>query len=175
MLKLRSPKNGMNKVLLGVGTNVGSREKNIEKTIDLIEADDNIEIYLRSSVYESKAFGVTDQQNFFNLVLYLYTNYSPLQLYRRIKEIEVQIGRISRERWGPREIDLDILFFNNDLIHSELLTIPHEGCYKRDFVLVPIYELLEKEKAIQNDFGIRRVNLEKIKKNILKKIDLKHR
>ncbi|MCF8413471.1 MAG: 2-amino-4-hydroxy-6-hydroxymethyldihydropteridine diphosphokinase [Melioribacteraceae bacterium] len=165
----------MNKVLLGVGTNVGSREKNIEKTIDLIEADDNIEIYLRSSVYESKAFGVTDQQNFFNLVLYLYTNYSPLQLYRRIKEIEVQIGRISRERWGPREIDLDILFFNNDLIHSELLTIPHEGCYKRDFVLVPIYELLEKEKAIQNDFGIRRVNLEKIKKNILKKIDLKHR
>lgn len=175
MLKLRSPKNGMNKVLLGVGTNVGSREKNIEKTIDLIEADDNIEIYLRSSVYESKAFGVTDQQNFFNLVLYLYTNYSPLQLYRRIKEIEVQVGRISRERWGPREIDLDILFFNNDLIHSELLTIPHEGCYKRDFVLVPIYELLEKEKAIQNDFGIRRVNLEKIKKNILKKIDLKHR
>ncbi|MCF8261028.1 MAG: 2-amino-4-hydroxy-6-hydroxymethyldihydropteridine diphosphokinase [Melioribacteraceae bacterium] len=165
----------MNKVLLGVGTNVGSREKNIEKTIDLIEADDNIEIYLRSSVYESKAFGVTDQQNFFNLVLYLYTNYSPLQLYRRIKEIEVQVGRISRERWGPREIDLDILFFNNDLIHSELLTIPHEGCYKRDFVLVPIYELLEKEKAIQNDFGIRRVNLEKIKKNILKKIDLKHR
>jgi 2-amino-4-hydroxy-6-hydroxymethyldihydropteridine diphosphokinase len=94
-----------------------------------------------SSLYETSPFGNVNQNNFFNAVLKISTSLNHIQLFHRLKEIEKMLGRVQREKWGPRKIDLDILFYNDLIFSDEIITLPHKGIIYRDFVLVPLIEI----------------------------------
>ncbi len=105
--------------------------------------DDDIYCSVKSvsSFYETKPYGKTDQGNFINAVIGIETEYSVLNLFEFLKGIENGLGRQTVERWGPREIDLDILFYNDLIYEDENITIPHEGIILRDFVVIPMSEI----------------------------------
>jgi 2-amino-4-hydroxy-6-hydroxymethyldihydropteridine diphosphokinase len=112
----------------------------IDLAIELIDQDYYCDVDAVSSIYESEPYGDAGQENFFNAVCKVETYYEPSDLFYFLKNIEEQIGRKKTEKWGPREIDLDILFYNNLIYTDELLTIPHKDILNRDFVLVPLCE-----------------------------------
>ena len=94
-----------------------------------------------STVYESKPWGLKEQGDFLNAVLMMETELSPVELLYRVKEIERLVGRKERERWGPREIDIDILLYQDHILRLSFLNIPHPYLTERDFVLVPLLEI----------------------------------
>ncbi len=161
-----------NKVFIGVGSNVGDKMQNIEKAVELINKNSECEIVNVSSIYESKPYGDVKQDNFFNSVVRIETNLEPDNLFRILKDIEEKIGRIKTKRWGPREIDLDILLYD-DLVYSENnLTIPHRGIQERDFVMVPLIEI---EPEIVHPVFKKKISqlLKKADKNITGKVSQK--
>jgi 2-amino-4-hydroxy-6-hydroxymethyldihydropteridine diphosphokinase len=95
----------------------------------------------RSCLYETAPVGVTDQQPFLNAVVEAETILAPDALLRLVKDVEAQLGRQSRERWGPREIDVDILLYGDEAIGVPGLTVPHPELWNRLFVLAPLREL----------------------------------
>ncbi len=156
---------------IGIGSNLESRITFIKNALDLLQMDNNIKVVKISSIYETKPYGYTDQENFLNCVVKIQTNYSLMELFKKTKDIEFEIGRQKREKWGPREIDLDLLFFNDIIYCDDKLNIPHRDVLFRDFVLVPLLEIepdiyhpVEKKKI--SDLEIK--NLEK---NIISKTD----
>jgi len=112
----------MNEVYLGLGSNVGDRLLNLNKAIELLS--EKIQILKKSKIYISKAVGYTDQPDFYNMVLYGKTDLSPEELFNFIKDVEKNVGRVYRFHWGPREIDIDILFYNDLVYKSDKLNIP---------------------------------------------------
>jgi 2-amino-4-hydroxy-6-hydroxymethyldihydropteridine diphosphokinase len=94
-----------------------------------------------SSVYETMPFGKKDQPDFLNAAASLETEMDPYSFFKFIKKVESDTGRTASELWGEREIDIDILFFNDMVIDTEELTIPHKGISERDFVLIPLNEV----------------------------------
>lgn len=130
-----------NTAYIGLGSNEGDRKKNIQSALKEISLLEGNKIESVSSLYESLPFGKEDQDNFFNAVIKLSTSFDYRDLLKKLKEIEVRMGRVFREKWGPREIDLDILFYNNLIFSNEIITLPHEGVIYRDFVLVPLCEI----------------------------------
>lgn len=129
----------MEDVFLGIGSNLGDREENLAQARDSIEAFVRIEAV--SPVYETDAWGFEDQPAFLNQVIHIKTSLTPQALLRRIKRIEKDLGRKKSFRWGPRLIDIDILFFADYIIESASLTIPHKELHKRAFVLVPLADI----------------------------------
>jgi 2-amino-4-hydroxy-6-hydroxymethyldihydropteridine diphosphokinase len=129
----------MNEIYLGLGSNVGDRLLNLNKAIELLS--EKIQILKKSKIYVSKAVGYTDQPDFYNMVLYGRTDLSPEELFNFIKDVEKNAGRVYRFHWGPREIDIDILFYNDLVCKSDKLNIPHPRLHERDFVLLPLIEL----------------------------------
>lgn len=126
---------------LGLGSNVGDRLSNILRAIDLLRNFLNIEKI--STIYESKPWGVEDQPHFLNCVLAGETSLSPMELLKEVKRIERDVGRRKRFRWGPREIDIDILLYGEEVLELPDLKIPHPYIKRRDFVLVPLLEIEE--------------------------------
>ncbi|HHV05175.1 MAG TPA: 2-amino-4-hydroxy-6-hydroxymethyldihydropteridine diphosphokinase [Anaerolineaceae bacterium] len=129
----------MEDVFLGIGSNLGDREENLAQARDSIESFARIEAV--SPVYETDAWGFEDQPAFLNQVIHIKTSLSPQALLNRIKRIEKDLGRKKSFRWGPRLIDIDILFFADYIIESASLTIPHKELHKRAFVLVPLADI----------------------------------
>lgn len=127
-------------VYIGIGSNLGNREENCLNSIRLIEERD-IRVLKRSSLYETEPWGVEDQPMFINMAIEAETELSPLELLRVLKSIEKSMGRVQTERWGPRIIDLDILFYNNLILETPELTIPHPYIKERPFVLIPLSEI----------------------------------
>ncbi len=122
-----------------MGSNVGDRLGYMLKALELLKGlGDVLGV---STIYESKAWGFVNQGNFLNCVVKFQTKLEPVQLLRRIKEVERLVGRKERERWGPREIDIDILLYENHIIMLSFLVIPHPYLTQRDFVLLPLLEL----------------------------------
>src|SRR5437868_15032563 len=105
----------MNKVFLLTGGNIGDRKQNLHESSGLLEKHCG-KIINRSSIYETAAWGKTDQPNFLNQVVEIETNLGPQQLMQEILKTEQLMGRERKEKYGPRTIDIDILFFNNDII-----------------------------------------------------------
>src|SRR5437773_4735146 len=130
----------MNKSFLLTGGNVGKRLENLQQVIELLEKYCG-RILQRSSVYETEAWGKTDQPNFLNQVLEIETEMKPESLMDEILKIEQLMGRIRNEKYGPRIIDIDILFFNKEIITRPGLVIPHPELQNRRFVLIPLAEL----------------------------------
>jgi len=126
---------------IGIGSNLGNREKNIDRAIELLKKDKKIKLLKKSPIYETEPIG-PPQGKFLNGVLKIETEYSPLDLLKKLKEIEEKLGRKkSPLRWGPRIIDLDILFYGKLVLNTEKLIIPHPEIPKRIFVLKPLSKI----------------------------------
>lgn len=126
-------------VYLALGSNVGKPEAQIEQAIGLLAG--HLNNIRRAPIYRSKAVGYTDQPDFINTALRCETSLEPAQLLALIKRIEEQVGRQERFRWGPREIDIDIIFYDDLIQKTDELTLPHPEFRARDFVLRPLEDL----------------------------------
>ena len=126
---------------LHLGSNVGDRLGNLLKAKFLIQRKIG-HIYLLSQVYETAAWGKTDQAPFYNQAIQVRTEMTAREALDTIHEIENQLGRQRNEHWGPRTIDIDILFFENEIINTPKLTLPHPRLHERNFVLVPLMEIV---------------------------------
>ncbi len=94
-----------------------------------------------SPLYVTKAWGKTDQPDFLNQVLFLETPFTPIMVFQKLQAIEKQLGRVRYEKWGPRSIDIDILFYSNEIIQTPQLIIPHPEIPNRNFVLKPLLDV----------------------------------
>ena len=131
----------MKPAFLGLGSNLGDRRRQLTEALRALAADPAVTIVQGSSVYESKAMGDIVQPDFFNLVVEIRTAHAPLGLLDACLAIEAGLGRVRRERWGPRTIDLDILFYENVAQNDTRLVLPHPGITQRAFVLTPLAEI----------------------------------
>jgi len=130
-----------NIVYLHTGSNLGNREENLSKVNDLI-AKFIGKIVTESRLYETEAWGVTDQPNFYNQALKVETNLKPQAILEKTLQIENEdFNRIRTEKWTARIIDIDILFYNDEVIKTDNLVIPHPHLHQRNFVLIPLMEI----------------------------------
>lgn len=133
--------NNTNQILLSIGTNYGNREENIENALEHLISGGVIESAIISSLYETEPFGITEQAWFLNIAVLGTTELEPLELLQICKSIEYSIGRTQRKRWHEREIDIDIIFYNDLVMNDKMLTIPHSRLESRKFVLIPSVEI----------------------------------
>ncbi len=126
-------------VYLGLGSNLGDRWRHLRRAVaGLAEV---MTITAVSPVYETEAWGVTDQPDFLNLCVCAVTELEPPDLLRFVKALEVALGREPTFRWGPRVIDIDILLMDDVNMQTDVLTIPHPGMHTRATVLVPLADI----------------------------------
>lgn len=130
----------MNKAYLLTGGNLDDRKKNLATAKELINGQCGT-ITAASSLYETAAWGKTDQSSFLNQALEIETTLTARQLMRRILKVEKQMGRVREEKYGPRLIDIDILLFNNEIHNYPLLKLPHPEMQNRRFALLPLAEI----------------------------------
>lgn len=133
----------MNEVFLCLGGNLGNREFHLSSAIQLLNQEIG-NLICQSKIYETAAWGLTDQPNFLNCVVQLKTDLKPDELLSKILSIEKLLGRERKIKWGSRIIDIDILSYNSELIQTDQLTIPHPFLHKRKFVLIPFIEIAPK-------------------------------
>jgi len=131
----------MNKAYLGLGTNMGDRLEYLNSACILLSEYENINITKKSKIYETKAWGYTDQADFLNMCLEINTSLDEFQLLEVCGQVEQKLDRKRIIRWGPRTIDVDILFFNDIILNNEKLSIPHPRISERAFVLIPLMDL----------------------------------
>jgi len=129
----------MIRVFLGIGTNLGDRERNLQAALAILSQ--KMVILKESSIYQTAPWGYLDQPAFLNQVIEAQTDLSPLNLLGFLKDTEKALGRQANFRYGPRLIDLDILFYGNRVIQTPRLQIPHPRIAQRAFVLVPLAEI----------------------------------
>lgn len=134
----------MNISYLGLGTNMGDRLDYLLKACELIDNNKDIYISKKSKIYETKAWGYTDQADFLNLCIEIKTSLNEYELLNICQEVEQKLNRKRIIRWGPRTIDVDILFFNDKISDDEKLTLPHPRIQDRAFVLIPLLDLNNK-------------------------------
>ncbi len=126
---------------IGIGSNLKSPAENCLNAVERINKHPDLTLVARSSLYQSEPFGITDQDWFINSVVQLTTSLSPEDLLRTCLSIEQAMGRTRTKKWGPRIIDLDILFYDDLILKQEGLEIPHPGIAERSFVLAPTNEI----------------------------------
>ncbi len=126
---------------IGIGSNLGDKVYQCERAISEILRADHHKLLAKSSLFKTKPIGYTSQDWFINGVIKIETDLEPLELLRVLKDIESRLGRKEGFRWGPRAIDLDILFFDEEEIEMEGLQIPHPRLQERQFVLIPLAEI----------------------------------
>lgn len=129
----------MTDVYIALGSNLDNRLNYLKKAVDLLNSLGNIPV--TGGLYESSAYGFTDQPSFLNSALLLKTELKPIDLLNRLKEIEIKVGRKKRIHWGPREIDLDIVFYDKKTLQFKELIIPHPDFQNRRFVLQPLADI----------------------------------
>ena len=138
---LLSTPNPIHLVYIGFGSNIGDRRAHIQNAIHTLSKTEGIALQKVSSVYTTDPVGYEAQAQFLNGVVAIETSLSPLALLHTLKHIETAIGRKHRIRWGPREIDLDILIYGDLCVQTEKLVIPHPEMHLRGFVLIPLAEI----------------------------------
>jgi 2-amino-4-hydroxy-6-hydroxymethyldihydropteridine diphosphokinase len=130
-----------NIAFIGIGSNVGDKIRNCRQAINEISQFRENALLAQSSLYRTEPIGYTEQDWFINCVIKIETSSSAPQLLRVLEGIEKSMGRERTIKWGPRTIDLDILFFNDEVIQLEGLTVPHPEVQNRAFVLIPLREI----------------------------------
>ena len=125
---------------IGLGSNIEPRLEALEKSILWVESLIG-KVLQKSKVYESEPWGVLNQSYFLNQVVLVETELNPLEVLQYLKKIEALMGREEGERWGPRLIDLDLLFLDREIFHSSELLLPHPRLHERNFVLLPLQEV----------------------------------
>lgn len=126
-------------VFLGLGSNMGRREETLKQTVHLLRK--HLSDIRVSSLYETEPVGFLDQPRFLNAVCTGMTELEPVALLHAVLGVEASLGRVRERRWGPRTIDIDILFYGDRVLKTEELVIPHSRLAERAFVLAPLAEL----------------------------------
>ena len=126
---------------LGLGSNKGERISYIQKAIAEIKKIPGIVVLKFSGIYETEPWGVENQPDYLNSVLEIKTGLDAEILLKELKDIEKRIGRIQSAKWSEREIDIDLLFYGNEIIEKDFMTVPHPQIEKRKFVLIPMNEI----------------------------------
>jgi 2-amino-4-hydroxy-6-hydroxymethyldihydropteridine diphosphokinase len=126
---------------LGLGSNIGDGAANIRHALEEIEAREIARITARSSIWRTAPWGFKEQEDFANLCALAETRLSPAELLSAVKSLEKDLGRTDSIRWGPRLIDIDILFYDDLQSADTELTLPHRELFRRAFVLVPLAEI----------------------------------
>ena len=139
-LPLYPPFRTATRAYVGLGSNVGDRLGNLRAAVRALDGHDSIAVVAASGVYETDPVG-PEQPDFLNALVEIETDLAAEELLRILREIESQLGRIVRERWGPREIDLDLLVYGDAHIETDDLVVPHPQIATRAFVLVPLVEI----------------------------------
>jgi len=143
-------------IYLSLGSNVGDRENNLRKAVDLISSNPNINVVKVSSIYETEPMYLKDQNSFYNVVLQAHTGIElgPFEMIGFLKGIEYDFGRRgSEKKYGPRIIDIDLLYYGEMVIESDFLTLPHPGIEERKFVLAPLSEIAPELKIKSRNIG----------------------
>jgi len=126
---------------LSLGSNLGDRLHFLKRAIKKIEESDKVSIKMISSVYETEPVGCENQSWFLNLALEIKTSFDPFPLLEHLLAMEDQMGRKREEKWDPRNIDIDLLLYDNRIVDSDRLTIPHPRMHERRFVLIPLAQI----------------------------------
>jgi 2-amino-4-hydroxy-6-hydroxymethyldihydropteridine diphosphokinase len=160
----------VNAVYLSLGSNLGERERMIETALGEIDLLDGTQLVRTSSLYDTEPLSEIEQPRFLNAVVEVETSLEPARLLWNLKLIERRLGRTPARRWGPRQIDIDILLYEDRTIDEPELVIPHPELRHRAFVLVPLAELapdlrlpgsgesiIELREALGADQSIRRL------------------
>jgi len=139
---IQNKKNNLSHIaLLAFGANLGNKKQNIEFALSLLTKQNSVKIIKKSSFYTTEPFGIKQQPDFINSAAVISTSLDAPALLDLIKNIEAEIGRKKREHWHEREIDIDILLFDNIIFSEDYLVIPHAEMHKRNFVLIPAAEI----------------------------------
>jgi len=126
---------------VGIGSNLGDREANLRRAIELLSAEEGIEVVAVSELRETAPVGPVEQGPFLNGAVQLETSLGPRELLARLLAVENRLGRVRDERWGPRTIDLDLLLYGVETIEEPGLTVPHPRLHERRFALEPLVDL----------------------------------
>ncbi|MBU2612019.1 MAG: 2-amino-4-hydroxy-6-hydroxymethyldihydropteridine diphosphokinase [Chloroflexi bacterium] len=126
-------------IYLALGTNLGNRRANLRAAIAAMHPV--VHILAESPIYETPPWGITDQPAFLNMALKGETHLAPLSLLAHLKHLELELGRTPSIRYGPRQIDMDILFYDDLILDTPELVIPHPHLHERAFVLVPLADI----------------------------------
>ena len=126
---------------IGVGSNLNYPQENCKQAVARLKAHPNIKVLVESSLYDTEPLGIKDQQWFINKVVEVVTGLDAEGLLTALLNIEREMGRLREEKWGPRIIDLDLLFYGDRIIETVNLKIPHPGTALRRFVLAPLVEI----------------------------------
>lgn len=130
-----------NIVYIGLGSNIGDKKGWLEQARGMIAGIRNVEIIRISSLYLTSPWGNPDQEDFINQVIKVSTSLPAEELFGRLQQIEIKLGRQRNVKWGPRTIDLDILLYGDEIIDSPVLRVPHPHMRERLFVLIPLQEI----------------------------------
>ena len=130
----------MSRAYVALGSNLGNREENLRTALKHLQGN-GVEVIKTSTFIETEPYGVTDQPGFVNAVCQVETELAPLELLHLLLSIEQEMGRVRLRRWGERNIDLDLLLYEDAVLESEELTLPHPDMQNRDFVLLPLAEI----------------------------------
>ncbi len=126
---------------LGLGSNEGNRHQYLLEAIQILNQHDEVHVANQSMVHETAPVSHIEQGDFLNQVVQVQTALDPPSLLRVCLDTEASLGRVREERWGPRTIDIDILFYGDEIIQLNGLTIPHPEVHKRSFMLTPLAEI----------------------------------
>jgi len=161
-------------IFLGLGSNRGDRLNYLKQAAKVIKCDELCRVKVVSSVYESEPYGNKQQEYFLNVVLNISSDRSLKDLGLWIKNLEKEIGRIPGEKWGPREIDIDLLFFDHSVYKDDNVLVPHKELLLRDFVVVPMREIAPEFIHPVEKIKMKDVDLNKIEKLIFRryKVDI---
>lgn len=126
-------------IYLALGSNLGDRRANLQAALEALPPA--AQLRAESPVYETPPWGIADQPPFLNMVAEAETPLAPEALLAHLKDVETRLGRLPAPRWGPRLIDLDLLFYGDLVCATSTLTLPHPRLHERAFVLVPLADL----------------------------------
>ena len=129
-------------IILALGTNIEPREQYLKDSLEKIE-ENNLKIILESSIYETPAWGGVADQNFLNMCIEVETSLGAYELLDTIQKIELELGRVRKEHWGNRTIDIDVITFDDLVFNDDRLIVPHKYIHDRNFVLAPLVEMYD--------------------------------
>ena len=164
----------LKKVLLSLGTNIENKELNLFKAIIKLNDLSKVFIFKISSLYKTEPVGYLKQESFINCSVLISTNLKPYELLEKLQQIEIDMGRKKTFKWAPRNIDIDIIFYDDLEIKRTDLTIPHKEFKNRNFVLFPSNEIINSEriyKFLKKGHG--KISLYKATYGLLLKNDIK--
>lgn len=126
---------------IGIGANLGNMQDTIRAACEQLRQHSAIKAFRVASLYQSKPMGPQDQPDYLNTVASFQTALEAEELLDLLQSLENRAGRVRKQHWGPRTLDLDLLLYGNTFIQSERLTVPHPGLREREFVVIPLAEL----------------------------------